>query len=164
MAKTLYSAFFNKEDWAVKEVYTYYSRLVKHVSFEILHDNDLADDIVSETFIKLLEKGKVDNDSNFVAYMCAIAKNLSLNMIKERNRYESLNEDIAMSTDEKKDDILDILKGKLEEDEYNILVMRAVLEYPFNDIALVYKATASSMRGIYFRAKKKAQKLLEGLL
>ena len=164
MAKTLYSAFFKKEDWAVKEVYYYYSRLVKHVSFEILHDNDLADDIVNETFIKLLEKGKVDNDSNFVAYMCAIAKNLSLNMIKERNRYESLNEDIAMSTDEKKDDILDILKGKLDEDEYNILVMRAVLEYPFNDIALVYKATASSMRGIYFRAKKKAQKLLEGLL
>ena len=164
MAKTLYSAFFNKEDWAVKEVYSYYSRFVKHVSFEILHDNDLADDIVSETFINLLEKGKVDNDSNFVAYMCAIAKNLSLNMIKERNRYESLNEDIAMSTDEKKDDILDILKGKLEEDEYNILVMRAVLEYPFNDIALVYKATATSMRGIYFRAKKKAQRLLEGLL
>ena len=160
MAKTLFSSFFNKEDWAVKEVYSYYSRLVKHVSF----DNDLTDDIVSETFIKLLEKGKVDNDSNFVAYMCAIAKNLSLNMIKERNRYESLNEDIAMYTDEKKDDILDILKGKLEEDEYNILVMRAVLEYPFNDIALVYKATASSMRGIYFRAKKKAQKLLEGLL
>ena len=96
--------------------------------------------------------------------MCAIAKNLSLNMIKERNRYESLNEDVASSNDEKSDNILDILKGKLEEDEYNILVMRAVLEYPFNDIALVYKATASSMRGIYFRAKKKAQKLLEGLL
>ena len=85
-------------------------------------------------------------------------------MIKERNRYESLNEDVASSNDEKSDNILDILKGKLEEDEYNILVMRAVLEYPFNDIALVYKGSASSMRGIYFRAKKKAQKLLEGLL
>ena len=85
-------------------------------------------------------------------------------MIKERKKYESLNEDIASSSDEKSDNILDILKGKLEEDEYNILVMRAVLEYPFNDIALAYKATASAVRGMYHRAKKKAQKLLEGLL
>ena len=66
--------------------------------------------------------------------------------------------------DEKKDDVLDILKGQLEEDEYNILVLRAVLEYPFKDIALSYSSTPSAVRGIYFRVKKKAQKLLEGLL
>ena len=58
MANTLFSAFFKRQDWAVREVYSHYSRLVKHVSFEILHDNDLADDIVSETFIHLLEKKK----------------------------------------------------------------------------------------------------------
>lgn len=164
MANTLFSAFFKRQDWAVREVYSHYSRLVKHVSFEILHDNDLADDIVSETFIHLLEKGKVENEKNFVAYMCTVAKNLSLNMIKDRNKYEALNEDTASSIDEKKDDVLDILKAQLEEDEYNILVLRAVLEYPFKDIALAYTTTPSSVRGTYFRVKKKAQKLLEGLL
>ena len=96
--------------------------------------------------------------------MCAVAKNLSLNMIKDRNKYEALNEDIASSIDEKKDDVLDILKAQLEEDEDNILVLRAVLEYPFKDIALAYTTTPSSVRGTYFRVKKKAQKLLEGLL
>ena len=164
MANTLFSAFFKRQDWAVREVYSHYSRLVKHVSFEILRDNDLADDVVSETFIHLLEKGKVENEKNFVAYMCAVAKNLSLNMFKDRNKYEALNEDTASSIDEKKDDVLDILKAQLEEDEYNILVLRAVLEYPFKDIALAYTTTPSSVRGTYFRVKKKAQKLLEGLL
>lgn len=164
MDKKLFKSFFKKEEWAVRKVYNNYSRLIKHVSYQILHDNDLCDDIVNETFIHLLNQGQTDNEKSFVAYMCSTAHNLSINMAKERAKYESLNEDIASSNDEKTDDILAILEQKLEQDEYNILILHAVLEYPFNDIASAYNLTASAARGIYFRCKKKAKTLLEGLL
>ena len=163
MDKKLFKSFFKKEEWAVRKVYADYSRLVKHVSFQILRDNDLSDDIVNETFIHLLNSAEVLSEKYFVAYMCKIARNLSLNLVKERNKYESLNEDTVPVNEEKSSDILDILEKNLEEDEYNILILRAVLEYPFNDIASTYNLTASAVRGIYFRCKKKAQKLLEGL-
>ena len=164
MDKKLFKSFYKKEEWAVRQVYASYSRLVKHLSYQILRDNDLCDDIVNETFIHLLDKGQIDNEKNFVAYMCATARNLSLNMKKEKDKFVSLNEDTSSLNEEKSTDILDILEEHLEEDEYNILVLRAVLEYPFNDIASTFNLTPSAVRGIYFRCRKKAQKLLEGLL
>jgi len=164
MNKKLFKSFFRKEEWAVKKVYDDYSRLVKHVSFQILHDNDLCDDIVNETFIHLLNQGHVDDEAHFVSYMCSIAHNLSVNMIKEVNKVEPLNEDTVPSNDEKSDHILDLLEAKLEENEYNVLIMHAVLGYPFKDIASIYNLTPSAARGVYFRSKKKAQSLLEGIL
>ena len=164
MDKKLCNSFFKKEEWAVRKVYFDYARLVKHVSYQILHDNDLCDDIVNETFMHILDQGKIDNPNNFVAYMCQVARNLSLNLIKERNRYEPLNEDVASSNEEKSDNILDLLEDNLEENEYNVLILRAALGYPFNDIASIYNLTPSAARGLYFRSKKKAQKILEGLV
>ena len=164
MDKKLFKSFYKKEEWAVRQVYFSYSRLVKHVSYQILHDNDLCDDVVNETFIHLLNKGQIESEKTFVAYMCSTARNLSLNMLKEEEKYVSLNEDTSSINEEKSDNILDILEQQLEEDEYNILILRAVLEYPFNDIAATYNLTPSAVRGIYFRCRKKAQKLLEGLL
>ena len=163
MDKKLFKSFYAREDWAVRKVYEQYSRLVKHVSYQILNDNDLCNDVVNETFIRLLEKGKIEDYRNFVAYMCQIARNLSLNIVNERNRYASLDDEIAVE-DQNNDDVLVILKKNLEEKEYDILILRSVLEYPFKDIASLYNTTSSSIRGIYHRTREKAKKLLEGLL
>ena len=164
MDKKLFKSFYRREDWAVKKVYDQYSRLIKHVSFEILNDNDLCDDIVNETFIRLLEKGELESHKTFIAYMCQIARNLSLDAVNDRNKYVSLNEEVVAVEEENNNDVLSILKQNLEEKEYDILILRAVLGYPFNDIAELFKTTASSIRGIYHRTREKAQKLLEGLL
>ena len=163
MDKKLFKSFFKKEEWAVKKVYDQYSRLIKHISYQIIKDNDLCDDIVNETFIHLLNKGQIDNEKNFVAYMCQIARNLSLDLINDRNKYEPLDKEVAV-IEENNGDVLSILKENLEQDEYDILILRAVLGYPFNDIACLYKTSSSSVRGVYHRSRIKAQKLLEGVL
>ena len=163
MDKKLFKSFYLRKDWAVKQVYDKYSRLIKHVSYQILNDNDLCDDIVNETFIRLLEKGELESPKTFIAYMCQIARNLSLDMVNERNKYVSLNEEVAV-TEENNGDVLSILKENLEEKEYDILIFRAVLGYPFKDIAELYKTTSASIRGTYHRTREKAKKLLEGIL
>ena len=113
MNRKLFDSFFRKEEWAVKQVYKDYSRLIKHVSFQVLHDNDLCDDVVNETFIHVLKRGYVDGEKNLIPYMCATAHNLSINMVKERNRYESLNEEVTASNDEKSDNLLELLDQNL---------------------------------------------------
>lgn len=163
MDRKLFEAFYARDDWAVKQVYDKYSRLIKHVSYQILNDNDLCDDIVNETFIRLLEKGELESPKTFIAYMCQIARNLSLDTINDRNKYVSLNEEVA-TLEENNNDVLPILKQNLAENEYDILILRAVLGYPFKDIAELYETTSSSIRGMYHRIREKAKKLLEGLL
>ena len=64
----------------------------------------------------------------------------------------------------KPEEVLTVLKENLEKDEYDILILRAVLGYPFKDIADMYKTSSSSIRGIYHRCRIKAKKLWEGLL
>lgn len=164
MNKHLFKAFYRKEEWAVKEVYEQYCRLLKHVSYQIVGDNDLADGIVNETFIRVLDKGELEDERTFIAYMCQVAHNLSIDAVKERNRIDSLPEDVAVNDEKNDDDVLTLLKKNLGKDEYDILILRAVLDYPFKDIAGMFDATTSSVRGIYHRCRKKAKELLEDLL
>ena len=89
MNKHLFKAFYRKEEWAVKEAYEQYSRLLKHVSYQIVGDNDLADGIVNETFIRVLDKGELEDERTFIAYMCQVARNLSIDAVKERNSFET---------------------------------------------------------------------------
>ena len=117
MDKILFKSFFEKEEWAVKAVYNQYSRLVKHVSFQILNDNDLCDDVVNETFIHLLNKGQIDDRHNFVAYMCQIARNISIDIVNERNKFETLDNDVP-ANDEKPEVVLTVLKEYLEKGKY----------------------------------------------
>ena len=72
MERKLFESFYCREDWAVKEVYDRYARLIKHVSYQILNDNDLSDDIVNETFIRLLEKGELERPEMFVSILIAL--------------------------------------------------------------------------------------------
>ncbi len=164
MKRKLFDAFYRKEDWAVKEVYLRYSRLLKHVSYQIVGDNDLSDGVVSDTFIRVLNKGKIDDENTFIAYMCQVARNLSIDIVKERNKYDSLPEDFVGVEEKSDDDILATLRKNLSKEEYDVLVLRSVLEYPFKDIAEMYDTTTSSVRGVYHRCRIKAKKLLEAYL
>lgn len=162
MDKKLFQQFLNKDEWAVKKVFNRYSRLVKHVAFEILQDNDLSDDVVSETFIKLLKTTNVDS-TTFVAFMCEIARNSAINLLKERQKLDSLNENDVTSEDTIDTGLLSKLEKGLDKQEYNVFVLHVILEYPFKDIAQIYGQTDSAIRGIYFRARQKCKTLLEGL-
>lgn len=164
MKRKLFNAFYRKEDWAVKEVYLRYSRLLKHVSYQIVGDNDLSDGVVSDTFIRVLDKGPIDDESTFVAYICQVARNLSIDVVKERNKIDSLPEEVIGEEEKSDDDILAVLRKSLSKEEYDVLVLRSVLEYPFKDIAEMYDTTPSAIRGIYHRCRNKAKQLLEAYL
>lgn len=56
-----------------------------HFSYDIVRSNEIAKDIVNETFIKLWEtKRELRPDSNLEAYLITIARNKSLNFLKHK--------------------------------------------------------------------------------
>ena len=159
----LLKAFFRKEEWAVRVVYDRYSRLLKHIAYEILRDNDLGDDVVNESFVRVLERGEIDGEKNFLAYLCRTAQNLALDMLRKEERVVHLEEEPAASI-EKHDDTLSILRANLDKEEFDVLILHAVMGYPFKDIAAIFDCTPASARGVYHRCRQKAKKLLEGSL
>lgn len=89
-------SFFEKEKSKVESLYEKYKFLLLKISKDILKDTNLAEDIVHQTFVKVIENmDKIDNiDSsktrNFLAIIC---RNLSLNMYKNIKQKEFLYDD-----------------------------------------------------------------------
>ena len=74
-----------------EKLYYAYRNLMFYIANNILHDQHLAEDAVSETFIKLaerfdkiLELGDI-NGKRTKAYVAASVKNTALNILKKKN-------------------------------------------------------------------------------
>ena len=72
-----------------RRIYVKYHRLIYHVAYQILHNNEDAEDAVQETFMRVVENfSKISEPicpktKNFLVIIC---KNVSLSMLRERNR------------------------------------------------------------------------------
>ncbi len=72
-----------------RRIYAKYHRLIYHVAYQILHNNEDAEDAVQETFMRVVENFSKNSEpicpktKNFLVIIC---KNVSLNMLRERNR------------------------------------------------------------------------------
>lgn len=74
----------NRQEYAFEIVYQEYYRLIYYISFRIVKDEELAKDIMQETFLSLMEHIEEYNESGTLkSYLTSIAKNKSLNAIQK---------------------------------------------------------------------------------
>ena len=77
-----------------KIYFEFYPKLY-HFTYDIVRNNEIAKDIVNETFIKLWEtKGELRPNSNLAAYLITITRNKSLNFLKHKKiilQYQDIN-------------------------------------------------------------------------
>lgn len=88
---------FETEEDRIKfeRVFEKYQKLLLHKSYGILRDYDLAEDAVSEAFIRVYKNiQKIDDvgSSRTVAFLVTIVKNTSLTILKKRDNYIELDE------------------------------------------------------------------------
>lgn len=149
--------FFRQNEKDFRIVYEKTFRLLKHVSFAILHDDEAANDIVHDTYVKVLSQKatkEFSNEKKFVSYLARVAKTLSLDALAKRKNVSSLEYDIPV--EEKYDgDYLRIAKETLSQEEFDVVMFRLYHGLRFSTIASLYDRSASSIRGEYFRAIKK---------
>lgn len=151
--------FFRKNGRDFNEVYSATFRLLKHISLSILHDDEEADGIVSDTYIKALESAPSFDGRHFQAWLCSIARNLSINQKKKLSITPLQDEDNEepISNDPSYDDSYLILKKTLSEEEFDILMFHLYHDLPFDEIAKIKGGSASSVRGKYHRALEKVR-------
>lgn len=75
----------------MSQLYDQYSKLVYSLSLRILHDPACAEDVVQEGFLHIWRSpDRVTRDRSLAPHDAVMARNRSINIVKKRRLYESI--------------------------------------------------------------------------
>lgn len=148
-------------------------QLLFKVSFRIVNDEEAAEDLIHDSFIKMSEKALVFPSIDDAKYwLIRVVKNASLNYAKRKTRekraYEkALHEDKRkMETGEEtllKDESINKAKEalqKLPENMRTVLILREYAELNYKEIGRVLGITEGNVKVRIFRAREQLAKLI----
>lgn len=141
-------------------------RPVFNLIYSYLRDCDESEDILQETYLKMLRyKKKIKLDGNILSYLLQIAKTLSLNYLKRHKREEYI-EDIELIPEERKDiprdldesPVVKAMKAVLKDSEYQIVILHIVNGMTHKEIASLLKKPLGTITWAYNNAIEKVRR------
>jgi RNA polymerase sigma-70 factor (ECF subfamily) len=141
-------------------------RPVFNLIYSYLRDCDESEDILQETYLKMLRyKKKIKLDGNILSYLLQIAKTLSLNYLKRHKREEYI-EDIELIGEERKDiprdldesPVVKAMKEVLKDSEYQIVILHVVNGMTHKEIASLLKKPLGTITWAYNNAIEKVRR------
>lgn len=152
------------------ELYDRYSRDVYRFALYLSGDPALADDIASETFIKLWSSPEPVRFATVKAYLLTIARNLWLMERRRQSRREALDQTFETLPDshpgilqsvEGKDELARVLAAlqQFPESDRAALLMRAVEGLPYEEIAVALRMPPATVKVKVHRARVKLAQL-----
>ncbi len=157
----------NRQEYAFEIVYQEYYRLVYYISFRIVKDEELAKDIMQETFLALMEHIEDYNESGTLKqYLTSIAKNKSLNACAKRKWQIPLDEAsesrlVSQSPADEVDTLLTIGRVLSPEDA-EIVTLKILFSYNFKEIAEEMNLSLNTIQGRYYKAIRQLKKHFDG--
>ena len=164
--------YFDRNEQAIAETDKSYGKACMQVSMNILQSRPDAEECVNDTYLKTWNSIPPTKPTSLCAFVCRIARNLSLNRLRDlrrgrRNReltvsFEELEDCIPV--DESRADILpdllaDFLRG-LDEDERKLFVGRYWHSMSVKDLAAHRELTPNA---VALRLQKTRNKLRDFL-
>lgn len=157
-------AAFNME----KMYRTYYMEVYSYV-MTIVKSTCQAEEITQETFFRAMKsEDRYRGDAGELTWLCAIAKNLCMDLLRKRSKQQELPEDIPLeNTVERQLEnqeatlrIHQILHG-LEEPYKEVFSLRIFGELSFREIGKIFGKTENWARVTYHRARLKIQEQIK---
>ncbi len=175
--KRLIELFWNRDETAIKETENKYGRLCHQIAYNILGDDMDSEECTNDTYLALWNKIPPEKPKNFKAFVCKIARNLSLKRF-EYNTADKRNSSYTISIDELaevlpdsslKYDIGEADLGALinkflyaeSEDARNIFIRRYYFYDEITEIALRYSFSVSKVKSALFHTRSRLRKFLE---
>jgi RNA polymerase sigma-70 factor (ECF subfamily) len=147
-----------------KKIYYPYREKLFRVAYLFLSDNELAEDIVQETYLKLWEKRNELHDiNNSEAYILLVLRNLCLNHIRwKKDKIKSSYEEDALHADslirkiemQNETEIIMNLIDKLPEQQRQIMMLRHCDGYTYEEIVDMTGLEVGNIRVIISRSRK----------
>ncbi|MCR3906703.1 MAG: RNA polymerase sigma factor [Tenericutes bacterium] len=141
---------------------TFYNLTKNQVFYAIINivkDQDLAEDIMQDTYVKFLEKiEQYKSGSNPYAYLSTIARNLAINTYNREKKVINSQELVeSIPSPEEETDQEDIFKilDLLEQDEKEVVTLHIINDLKFREIAETMDKPLGTVLWIYNKAIKK---------
>ncbi len=154
------------EHEALSVIHRYMNRQIYAVAYAVLRDFALSDDVVQETYVKILEKAfTYRRGTNARAWVLSISRNIAIDLFRRR-KFECASEDmqdfgvrfdessVLVSMEVKK--ALDIL----DDEERQIITLKIYAGLKHKEIAALLGITMESSKKKYQRAVAKLRDLI----
>ena len=153
-------------------IYKKYKNLLFYKAWDILHDNMLAEDAVSDAYMRIyrnLEKVDDPDSPRSAAFFVTIVRNVALTMLK-KTKMETADE-----MDEERADTFDleesvlarisseeiyVIVGKLDEQSRNVFLLKYAYDMSHRDIAEQLGITENNVTVKLHRAKNKLAEIM----
>lgn len=168
-SNTLYA----EKDSDFRKIYNAVMQLLFRISFRVVNEEEVAEDLVHDSLIKMREKKLVFPSMDDAKYwLIRVVKNASLNYAKrktrERKAYErALREDTRKAesgeTELLKAESIEKTKAaldKLPENLRMVLILREYAELNYKEIGRVLGITEGNVKVRVFRAREQLAKLI----
>ena len=155
-------AIKQKDEEAFEAIYYDTKYVVYSMITSIIKDRFLAEDIMQEVYMKMVEKiNYYDPKYKFINWLLTLTKNLCLDHLKSKKEVlvesEALDSYQEIKEEQKTLDINKYLKV-LNEEEKQIVLLKIVKDLKHKDIALVLNKPLGTVLWIYNKAIKKMKK------
>lgn len=158
---------------AFEQIYRQYAAPVRRYLLTLGADEDLADDLTADVFLKALRYiDGYDGRVQMLTWLCMIAKQLYWNHCKKKsNRTLPLPEDETLvstsptpqESAETKETATALYRAllRLQSPMKDVVYLRSFAGLSFREIALIHSKTESWARVTYHRAKEKLKEMLQ---
>ena len=147
------------------EFYDLTHKKVYFMAYSLLRDEASSEDITQEVYMKVLEKPKrIKPDGNIMSYLIEMSKNTTLNYLKKEQRSsieymeEISGEDDPDITDLKDTEVFQLMKKKLSEKEFTIVILHVVNDLKHDEISKLLNIPLGTVTWTYNNALKKLTK------
>jgi len=155
------TALANKCDFIFNQVYYKYNKLIFVCIYKITKNLQDTEDLLQETFTKLIKSLENFKGNNLKYFLLQIAKNTANEFIRKKIHSRKREIEFIKSSDNQKvinineELLLNKIKPFLTEEAYSIVFMHHVRHMKFKEIAIHFNVSTSSIINKYHRALKK---------
>lgn len=161
------------QSWAFETLYDRYAGKLLRYVFRFVNDQAQAQDLVQETFLKLIEKPEAfDTGKRFSTWLYTVAGNLCRNHLRNIGNRKRINESLRMDdAGEMPKSTMDLKRlqsaiqsvfGTLSEKEQEVFVLRFELDMSMKEMAEVLGIPEGSVKSrLFYLLKKIAPQLNE---
>ncbi len=168
--------YFERDEQAIKETDIKYGKLCRSISYNILNNNEDAEECVNDTYVGVWNAIPPTKPNNFMSFVCKIARNLSLKRLEFLKR-EKRSAELILSLDElaavlpdnqyapdvSDENIAELISRFLrnqKEEVRNVFVCKYFFFYSIKEIAKRYAFTESKVKNMLFYTRNKLRDYL----
>ena len=151
---------------AFKFIYRKFSHRILKFCYKVLNNDEIANDIMQEIFVKVYEKRNQFHGTNFKAWIYTIAKNQCINQLRKKRTFVELKEDlnlgyIPQNRDFSLQNLIESALAKLPIEYREVIILKDYEDYNYNEISEMLNIEVNLAKVRVFRARAALRKILE---